>query len=536
MAEYYRSIFTIDREERRGLQLLDDLGLFVRQWAAGRFGCPYQTDKEWGEWSGENGNLRLYSRRLNDTGLSCLVWERQDAAALDSLWRLSLRLATDGYDVEADIEVQGIESNVEPIRSEHQARPPSFLKTLVERFECSVANRRLKTAAIRVPLLEADAFIENELLRADRQMPLVAVSGKDADAYSKDADKLQEQLIGLARVFNYDHDTAWNIAKNLPRSLRCYDGAVRLYSPGCSEDDISQQHPYWMREDAEKLDGQFWKILRDECVNRVSRHGRRRLFAQVRSQIQQEETSSLEAKLEQLEESAPESENDTWDELLELLSEPLDEADGVSKGKYNLLLKNARALRNRGNILKLKNEQLRLELEQLQGSVIQPSPSALEEQANDENEEPSPTFQSVQDAVEFAAENFDGLRFLPNAFDTAKSGYTRTNDGHADKIYEALSMLNECAERRDKGGLGISLEKWFKSRKVEFSNEAKATMRKFADERRFQDDETGESILMAQHIKLLNNDIRIHVKWDKPNSKYLIGYIGEHLPTSTDPH
>lgn len=244
MAEYYRAIFTINREGRRRLQLLDDLGIFIRQWAVEKFGVPYQMDKEWGEWSGKKGNLRLYIRKLNDTGLSGFIWERQDAGDIDSIWRLSLRLATDGDDVEADIEVQGVESGEEPVRSEHQARPPSFLKTVVERFECSVGGRQLKMAATRVPVSEADAFIENELLRADRRMPLVVVSGRDANTYFKEANKLQEQLIGLARVFNYDHDTAWSIAKNLPRSLRCYDGAVRLYSPSCSKDDISQQHPF----------------------------------------------------------------------------------------------------------------------------------------------------------------------------------------------------------------------------------------------------------------------------------------------------
>ncbi len=536
MAEYYRTIFTIKGKGCSGLDLLADVFLCVRQWAAQESGDPNPIDKEKGEWPVKNGNLRLYNRKLNDAGLSGLVWERQDVAVTDSPWRLSLRLATDGDDVEADIEIQGVESRGEPVRSEYQARPPSFLKTVFERFECRVADRRLKTTAARVPLSEADAFIDNELLRTDRRMPLVVVSGRDANTYSEEANKLQEQLIGLARVFNYDHDTAWNIAKNLPRSLRCYDGAVRLYSPGCSKDDISQQHPYWMREDAEKLGGQFWKILRNECVNRVSSHGRRRLFAQVRSQIQREETSRLEAKSEQLEQGAPESENDTWDELLDLLSEPLDEADGVSKGKYNLLLKNARALRNRGDKLKLENEQLRQELEKLQPSVIQLNSPASEEQTSDENKELSPTFQSVREASEHAAENFDGLRFLPNAFETAKSSYTRTHDGQADKIYEALSVLNECAQRRSKGGLGMNLVKWFKNRKVDLSEESKSTRREFADNRRFEDDETGEHILMTQHIKVLHNDIRIHVKWDKLNSKYLIGYIGEHLPTSTDPH
>ena len=536
MAEYYRAIFTIDREERRGLELLDEVILCVRRWAAQEFGVPYRVDKVRGQWGNEEGMLRLYGGKLHEAEFFGLIWERRASADSDSLCRISLRLATEGGDAEADIEVQGVESNGGEVRAEHQARAPSFLNTLAERFDCNVGGRRLKMDATSVPLPEADAFIENELFHTDRRMPLVVVSGKDSEIYKREADGLQAQLIGLARVFNYDHDTAWNIARNLPRSLRCYDGAVRLYSPGCSKDDVSQQHPYWMREDAEKLGGQFWKILRDECVNRVSRHGRRRLFAQVRSQIQQDETNRLEAKIDQLEQGTSESESDTWDELLELLSEPLDEADGVSKGKYNLLLKNARALRNRGDTLKFKNEQLLQELEKLQAGVSQPNQPALEEHAVDENEELSPTFQSVQEAVEYAAENLSGLCFFPNAFKSAKSENTRGYDKHAPLIFDAVRVLNECAEKRGKGGLGMGLEQWFRNRSVDFSDESKATKREFANERRFEDDETGEHTLMTRHIKLLHNDIRIHVKWDKQNSKYLIGHIGEHLPTSTDPH
>ena len=536
MAEYYRAIFTIDREDRRGLELLDEVSLYIRQWADQEFGVPYRVDEVRGEWPGKEGTLRLYNRKLNASGISGLIWERQDAAEIDSLWRLSLRLATDGNDVEADVEIQGIEDSKESISSEHQARPPSFLKTVVERFECSVADRLLKTAAVHVPLSEADTFIENELLRADRRLPLVVVSGRDADTYSKEADKLQEQLIGLARVFNYDHDTAWNIAKNLPRSLRCYDGAVRLYSPGCSKDDISQQHPYWMREDAEKLGGQFWKILRDECVNRVSSHGRRRLFAQVRSQIQQEDTSRLEAKSKQLEQGTAENETDTLDELLEMFLDTQEDLDGVSKGRYDALLTVARAQRNKADKLVLENERLRESIDQLRAGEIQYGDLPLEEQIIDESYDLSPSFQSVLEVVEFASENLDGLRFLPDAFKTAGSNYTSGYDKHASVIFDAIKVLNECAEKRSKGGLGMSLKQWFSDRSVEFSDESKSTKRKLADKRRFEDDESDEHILMTQHVKLLQNDIRIHVKWDKPNSKYLIGHIGEHLPTSNDPH
>ena len=558
MAEYYRTIFTISSEKGQGLELLNEVELCVRQCAAEEFGDSYQMNEERGEWEGREGTLRPNDRKLNESGFSSLVWERRESDGLDSLWRLSLRLATDGNDVESDIEVQGVESDGKAVPWEYMARPPAFLKTLVERFDCNVDGRPLKTTAIHVPLAKASAFAKDELLNADRRMPLVVVSGKDAKTYSKEADRLQSQLIGLARVFNYDHNTAWNIAKDLPRSLRCYDGAVRLYSPGCSEGDISQQHPYWMRDDVDKLAGRFWPMLRDECVNRVSRRGRRRLFAQVRelireedTRVREEDTRALELKVEQLEQSGSENEESLVDEslvdeLMQMLTQsdsdvPSDDRGTVSIRKYNTVKRVASAFwngakesKNRADRLEEDKKQLKQQLALLEGGAL---PVAYSEELEGDSSVDTPAtdgFVSVLEAVQHADKALNGLRFLPNAFDTAKSEYTREFDGQASKMYDALLILNECAEKRPKG-LGMGLDVWFRRKYVDFSDESKPTREKFSKERTFYDDKSECYVTMMRHIKILNNDIRIHVRWERDEGKWLVGYIGRHLRTVTDP-
>ena len=537
MAEYYRTIFTISSEKGQGLGLLNEVELCVRQWAAEEFGDSYQEERR--VWEGRKGTLRLYDRKLNESGLSGLVWERRESDGLGSHWRLSLRLATDGNDIESDIEVQGVESDGKAVPWEYMARPPVFLKTLVERFDCNVDGRPLKTTATQVPLAKADAFAKDELLNADRRMPLVVVSGKDAKTYSEEADRLQSQLIGVARVFNYDHDTAWNIAKDLPRSLRCYDGAVRLYSPGCSEGDISQQHPYWMRDDVDKLAGRFWPMLRDECVNRVSRRGRRRLFAPVRELIWEEDKRKLENKVEMAEQSQTEKEGKLLDEALEIIEpvidESLDNAGFVRSARFDAAIRVAKAQRNRADRLEEDKKQLKQQLALLERGALPVAYS--DELEGDSSVDTSATdgFVSVLEAVQHADKALNGLRFLPNAFDTAKSEYTREFDGQASKMYDALLILNECAEKRSKG-LGTSIEKWFSSRGVDFSDESISTKRRYSRGRTFLDDKNDHDVVMMRHIKLLHNDIRIHVHWEKSENKWLIGYIGEHLPTSSDPH
>ncbi len=536
MAEYYRAIFTISGEKRQGLELLDEVEFCVRQWAAEEFGDSYQEER--GELEGRKGTLRPNDRKLNEAGFLSLVWERRESDGLGSHWRLSLRLATDGNDIESDIEVQGVESDGKAVSWEYMARPPVFLKTLVERFDCNVDGRPLKTTAIHVPLAKADAFAKEELLNADRRMPLVVVSGKDAKTYSEEADRLQSQLIGVARVFNYDHDTAWNIAKDLPRSLRCYDGAVRLYSPGCSEGDISQQHPYWMRDDVDKLAGRFWPMLRDECVNRVSRRGRRRLFAPVRELIWEEDKRKLENKVEMAEQSQTEKEGKLLDEALEIIEpvidESLDNAGFVRSARFDAAIRVAKAQRNRADRLEEDKKQLKQQLALLERGALPVAYPNEPEEASSVDTPATDGFVSVFEAVQHADKVLNGLRFLPNAFDTAKSEYTREFDGQASKMYDALLILNECAEKRPKG-LGMGLDVWFRRKYVDFSDESKPTREKFFKERTFYDDKSECYVTMMRHIKILNNDIRIHVRWEKDEGKWLVGYIGRHLRTVTDP-
>ena len=82
---------------------------------------------------------------------------------------------------------------------------------------------------------------------------------------------------------------------------------------------------------------------------------------------------------------------------------------------------------------------------------------------------------------------------------------------------------------------------WLKQRGVEYApGESEATMHRnrgrLADERAFHDPKTDQHIPMPAHLKLLGTQIRIHLSWSDPDSAWLIGHIGEHLPTASDPH
>ncbi len=555
MVEYYRTIFTIE-ESAQGLELLEKVANEARKWAEREFG--ESLDGMRGELEGTAGRLRFGMRSVNDFGIFRLVWEHADPRDTEFQWRLGLRLATEGDDMEADIEVQGMEGQGEASPDEFQARPPSLVSTLFHEFNCSLDGERLMTEARRVA--DTNLFLR-DLLDPNRSIPLLVVSeeksGNSASdkanylqrqqlveygglsvpgAWREKANHLQRQLLGLAKVVSYDHDTAWRIAKDLPRPLRCCDGAMRLYSPGCSESDVSQQHPYWLPSDMDKLGPDMMlRMLRDECVIRLPRQGRRRMFSRVRNAIRAEDTKSLESKIEELEQNRSDRDDELplesldLDELLELLElSDTDYEDSVPRMRYDYLMKNAKALNNR-------NKALVEEIKQYSSSPIDQLPDPP---SPDPSDTPEPMSCGVLEVVQRADRELGGLRFFPSAFESAKS-VTKSQFRRTDELYKTFYEMEECARKRSTG-LGKNPAQWFRDRGVDYSpKESEQTWARYKEDRTFRDDDSGDFVYMEEHFKLRGENrfmLRIHVSWNKKESRWLVGYVGEHLPTSRDPH
>ena len=517
MAEYYRTIFTIE-ESTQGLGLLEKVSSEARKWAGHEFGEP--LDDVRGDLEGTEGRLRFGARGLDDSGIFHLVWDRPDHKDAGLGWRLGLRLATEGDDIEADVEVQGLKEGADDLRVRHL----DIISILFTKFHCVLDGKRLSAAARKIAIAQAASF-RNELLNPHRSAPLLVVSEG-----TMDADYLQRQLLGLVTVVSYDRDTAWEISKNLPRALRCYDGAIRLYSPGCSDKDVSQQHPYWLPSDVKHLGlERMGLILRDECVNRLPRQGRRRLFSQVRDKIRREDMNYLEIKLEQqtLDDNA----------LLSLLTDEefTDTTDsGISPQRYNALVNVAKSFKNKAerlaNEIKQLNEGKGSSEEESLSSETEPICST--EPASDDEK---PEFTNILEVVQWADRELDGLRFFQEAFESAKPVAKSGQFKRTDKLLHVFEVMNECAKQRRSGSIG-RLTQWFKDRLVTYARkESESTNEQHPGSRTIRD------LNMEEHFKLRDDsggrfELRIHVFWDEQEYQWLIGHVGEHMPTPTDPH
>ena len=544
MAEYYRTVFSIEDGEQSGLGLLTGVEASVREWAKNLAGHP--IGKSLGTWEGDSDSLTIIAQHGKNLGIFWMEWERTVPENDIGPWRLGVRLATEGKDLEADIEVNGVEG---AFRSDFGAAPPDIVHTLFSQFNCSVNDRRLLTASQRVRVADAPALVA-EILNPGRNMPLIVVSEDSRELVAIDADLLQSRLLGLAVVYTYDHDVAWQFSKDLPRSLRCYDGALRLFSPNCTVEDVPQQHPYWEPSDVERLSQERTiSVLSDECVNRLPRRGRRRLFSQVRNALRSEEVRDLEEYIETLENQRSDDEPLLATTIGELIDDIGDD-DEMSVGRYNARGRVARVYRNMADLLKEENRQLKEEIEQLERSQREGAPLQSEIQATQhEVSETQPELQDsllegdearpdVLQVVERARAELNGLRFFESALDSAR---TATQGGHfstTDELFDVFKWMSKCAERR-RSGLGMRLEDWFSLRGVSYSrHESETTAAQHGDARKFRDDASDSYVSMPAHFKLRDSGfhLRVHVSWESKDDMWLVGYVGAHLPTSTDPH
>ena len=518
MTEYYRTIFTIrDMESQtsalEGTALMLKIEKIVRAWAGEEFGEI--LDKPNGEWQTDKGTVKLTGRLSEPSGFFWLIWERFDASTTEPAWRLGFRLATEGNEVEADIEIRGTGDNYRQISPDAlPAEPPSVVGDLLEEFDCRIGSHRLAGNSQRINSDTAVSYARDVILDAERNLPLILVSEDSEGSSVLNADRLQIQLLGIAMVATCDDDTGWILNKEL-RPLLCYNGTVRVYAPGFLTNDSSLRHPYWLMDNSRALgELRLTQVLRDECMNRSPHRTGRiayKIFSEVRQLIRREILDDLRSRARQSEEESEEkkaeldafvAEFERDDKRIKELEDQLAESE---KGKEDL---------------RRQVEQLTIALTNRDGSpeFETPSDDVLLELG------------SVARVIERGRTHLCRVRFLSSVTKDAENIHFQ----RPKEIYRVLKAINECGEKRSQGSLGISVDAWLKERGISYvPRESETTMGMYGNMRKFVDDYTGKAVVMEPHIKLNGNSFRIHLDWDDDHSEWLIGYMGPHLPTAS---
>lgn len=536
MAEYYRTRFTIEGavegSELRGVALLEAAAVVAHEWAGDRFGEALGSEA--GNYKAANGATAHIDReRLEESGFWGLALEHPDGDRDGVRWRSDFRLATEGGGVDAEIDVSVRRVGGAPDSSDSlgNASYPNALATLFRKFVCKSAGETLTIRAKRVSANDAVAFMKDAIFGSDRLMPLVAVSERWGRVLV-DPDYLQWRLLGLATVATYDDAASRAMRERLGDSpLGCWGGYIRAYRPGCLPSDDLPRTPwrnrYWtwqeminvMRQDPEDL----LRDIGDECLGLALPRPRPRLYEEVSSRIRRVRYERLLERAEGASTGVAE-----YKALWDYADDVARENDALRKTRDELL--------DQIDDLKLQLLDKEAAVRELTKSRQHSETDASDSDIGDAGELRT-KFGSVYAMVEYAAGKLAHLRFVPNAFKTAKSNKTIQFDTRADEIFEALETLNECAMQRAQSESlqGKGVQQWLKENGVDSSDESEATKNQFRSERTFSDPVVSDFWFMPYHIKMFGDDIRIHVRWLHEEGRFLVGHIGKHLRTVRDP-
>ena len=472
-------------------------------------------DKPNGEWRTDRGTVKLMGRLSEPAGLFWLIWERFDGSTTEPVWRLGFRLATEGNEVEADIEVRSTGGNYRQESPDALlSDPPSVVGTLLEDFDCRIGGYQLAGKSHRINSDTSVSYAWDVILDAERNLPLILVSEDSEGNRVLDADRLQTQLLGIAMVATCDDNAGWVLNKEL-RPLLCYNGTVRVYAPGFLTNDSPQRHPYWLMDNAEALgELRLSHVLRDECMNR-SPHRTGRIDYKIFSKVNQQIRIEI---FEDLRRQARQSEEESEGKKAEL---------DAFVAEFERDEKRINELHDQLAESEKEKEYLRRQVEQLIIALANRNGSPEFEAGPDDG---FLELGSVAQVIERGGTHLSRVRFLPNVIEDAENIHIQ----RPGEIYRVLAAINECGEKRSLGSLGMSVESWLKERGVSYvPRESETTMGMYGAMRKFFDDHAGETVLMESHVKLNGNSFRIHLDWDAGNSEWLIGYMGPHLPTAS---
>ena len=527
MAEYYRANFTVESScsdpEVGGIELMSMVQNLVYEWARRKRVEPVEETRNRG-WKGADGaTFQVEMGQLDKAGFCRLVLEHSDDSVADTTWRSNFRISTEGEGVVVDVEIRCIYEGVESHGATGNANRPRVLVELLQEFQCSSEGRPLTIESERIQKQGAGQFAREMVINPSRRVPAVVVTENYYGGVFMDPDRLQSRLLGLANVFTYDNGTARVINSEISDWLGCWDGTVRVYRPGCSLDDASRQNVYWTWGRMNSIiSRRGWEELlteiSDECLRHSLPQSGQRSYDEVAGLVRQARYEGLLKRFE----SAAQDES-TYQELLT-------EATGTVSDYQSQV----NELRRRNVELENRNSQLRAEVEQLNIALSYTDPEDLQPEGT-LDDSMQPEFDSVYDVVEHASEHMNGVRFFVLAEQMAKgSQFPRPNE-----VYSVFQALEKCAAERLRGPLGMDVQDWLSERGVDYApHESQTTMGKHGDKRIFYDNAKKHRTTMEAHVKLggglgEHNQLRIHLIWDEMEEKWLVGYIGRHLPTAS---
>ena len=276
----YRTEFSITGPEQAESPLFEQVCALVRNRVE-----DLQGDRELLEESGEVEELAYQRFQI----------ELPHGRNPDFRLRLTVKLSAIGGPVAVAVQSAFIETG-KPPPPELIAGPPRLVLDLFRDFECYNGPDSLSTLPVRLAQEDAAEFA-SRIFDPTRRLPILAVSENWRRQMPINPNWLQQILVGLAQVVTYNGDTADELRHLVGFQLACFNGAMRLYQPGCNRDDRRELHRFWMPADAGAFLRRPAGIVARELSSHLPDVIDNREYESVRGQVQQKHMTERAAKL-----------------------------------------------------------------------------------------------------------------------------------------------------------------------------------------------------------------------------------------------
>ena len=210
--------------------------------------------------------------------------------------RLNVKLSTRGGPVTVAVQSE-FTDKYKPAPPELIAGPPRLVLELFKAFDCYNGPDRLSALPVQLAPETANGFA-NRIFDPSRRLPILAVSENWRGQLPINPNWLQQLLAGMAEIVTYGSDTADELRRHVGFQLSpaCFNGAIRIYQPGCSRDDRREQHKFSMPSDASALLRRPAGRVVQELVHYLPESSDAREFENVRGQVQQRRMTELAAE------------------------------------------------------------------------------------------------------------------------------------------------------------------------------------------------------------------------------------------------
>lgn len=126
---------------------------------------------------------------------------------------------------------------------------PTVVRRVLELLSAEADGRQLADGVERTEKSEI-ADLVDFLYEPSRRLPVIAISETEFGTTQVAPGPLARQIAGAAHIVHLSNDASWELTRVIGKRISVFNGAVRLYLPGLTEENEDPyQHPLWLLQE-----------------------------------------------------------------------------------------------------------------------------------------------------------------------------------------------------------------------------------------------------------------------------------------------